>query len=280
MRFLTILTVLLSSFMIYAENDMIAFIESQQNALFKKISPAVVLIVNKESLGSGFFISQNGLILTNAHVVKKDVDMVKPHTVSVVLQDGRKYNGEVIEIARNNLDLALVKISENGMPFLDISKEPTVQVGSWAGAVGHGEGGIWTYNTGMISNSYWDDQGHMYYQTQIPLNPGNSGGPVFDKNGAIIGIVTAYLKEANSINFAISITMAADYLDNISFLSKNLVIRLPKNIPVFVNGIMKGKGPQISINVPEGTYEIFAVINGVMVKKSVEFPKTRIVELK
>ncbi|HNT26728.1 MAG TPA: serine protease [bacterium] len=254
--------------------DPIGDLETRQVALFERVAPCVVFISGaKNTLGSGFLISADGLILTNAHVVPEG------KKVNVVLNDGKRFEGTVIERAKNNIDLALVKIEAKGLPFLDISKDANIKVGSWAAAIGHGRGAVWTYNTGMISNVYIDKEGRAVIQTQIPINRGNSGGPVFDKDGVVVGVVTAEMTESNSINFALSVDLARNNLEGLSHLSRKLIIRAPEGLPIFVNGIMKGKGPQIALDVPAGTYEIFIVQNGEMKKVKIKYPQQKIVEL-
>jgi S1-C subfamily serine protease len=254
--------------------DPIGDLEARQIALFERIAPGVVFISSGEdTIGSGFLVSAAGLILTNSHVVGK------AKKVKVVLHDGRSFEGAVVERAKYDIDLALVKIEAKDMPVLDISQEAPIKVGSWAGAVGHGKGAIWTYNTGMISNIYNNKEVAMVFQTQIPLNPGNSGGPVFDREGRVIGLATSAITNSNSINFGIAIDTARNSLDGLLYLSRKLIIRAPEGLPIFVNGVMRGKGPQIVLEVVPGAYEIFIVQQGEMKKVKITYPQQKLVEL-
>lgn len=135
----------------------------------------MVFISNGEGFGSGFFVSEDGLVLTNAHVVG-DAKLV-----DVLLHDGRRLKGAVVERAQKSLDLALVEVAVKGARALELDELAGVRVGSFAASVGHGEGAIWTFNAGMVTNIYPAGGERPILQTQIPLNPGNSGGPVIDR---------------------------------------------------------------------------------------------------
>jgi S1-C subfamily serine protease len=118
---------------------------------------------------------------------------------------------QVVEVV---LYLALVQVQLESTPWLPFRDVNSLRIGEWAGAVGHGLGGIWTYNTGMISNIYPFDDSKPLIQTQLPLNPGSSGGPLMTPEGEVIGIVTAVLNPTEQrvfvgIGFAVPIENAA-----------------------------------------------------------------------
>ncbi|MCK5690677.1 trypsin-like peptidase domain-containing protein, partial [Myxococcota bacterium] len=225
--------------------------------------------------GSGVIISELGLVLTNAHVVDDK------KVVQVVLHDGRKFSAPVVERAANDVDLALVQLPVTAVPYLKLENNVDLRVGQWVASVGHGSGGIWTFNTGMVSNIYPDGAEKPVFQTQIPLNPGSSGGPIFNRHGQVVGIVTAGIMESNSINFGIKIDMAMRNLTKLGHLCDCLVITAPKGVPIFVDGKMVGKGGEkLTVPVSRGMHEVFAVIGGKMNKQKVDFPKRRFVNLK
>jgi len=116
------------------------------------------------------------------------------------------------------------------------------RVGQWVGAVGHGSGAIWTFSSGMVSNVYPEGAERPVFQTQIPLNPGNSGGPIFDARGTVIGVVTAALKEATAINFGISIATARKALAGLSVTCECVRITAPAGVPVFLDGASPAVG--------------------------------------
>jgi len=247
--------------------DAIATMEQQQQALFAEIAPAVVYIARGPNIGSGFFVNASGLVLTNAHVVGKKTE------VEVILHDGRKTTGKLVEMAEDDIDLALIQTPLAGTPFLELGGVEALRVGSWVAAVGHGRGCAWTYLTGMVTNIYSDGAERPVFQTQIPINPGFSGGPIVDRDRKVVGIVVAGITDSNSINFAIRSDKAVQVLAKLRGNYRALTIHAPKGVPIFVDGALAGVGPTVVSRVPEGNHEVFAVICGKMVTQTVEFPK-------
>lgn len=255
-----------------SQPDPIADLEAQRQKLFDAAAPAVVFIGVGDGFGSGFFVAA-GLVLTNAHVVGKNT------TVDVVLHDGRRLRGHVVERARDDLDLALVSVDAMRTASIPIGDLGALRVGSWVASVGHGRGGIWTFTEGMVSNIYPVGSEKPVFQTQIPLNPGNSGGPILDRGGRVVGIVTTGMTDSNAINFAIPIDVALRSLPRLTDLCGCLVINAPAGVAVFVDGKMAGKGPRVVVPAVERSYQIFAVINGKMRRQQVSYPKIRTVDL-
>ncbi|WP_158542596.1 S1C family serine protease [Lujinxingia litoralis] len=255
-----------------AQESILQEIQREQRELFTRVAPSVVFITHENGLGSGFFVSSDGVILTNAHVVQQHPQ------VQVVLHDGRRLTGEVIELAEDR-DLALVKVQVNNVAPLRMAGMHDVAVGDWAAAVGHGRGAIWTYTTGMISNIYPSGEERPLFQTQIPLNPGSSGGPVVNLRGEAIGVVTAGLTDAQSINFAIPLQQAIAHLPTLSERCDCLVIELANTTPVYVNDVMVGSGPRVVLMVEEGMYEVAALIDGRLVRRQVSWPQSRKITL-
>lgn len=245
--------------------DPVAALENHQQALYQRTAPAVVFISNQVGFGSGFIVREDGLILTNAHVVgtRSEVDVVR--------LDGTTVKGKVLETA-DRLDLALVDIPGEGMPTLPMGADPdAVRVGAWAASVGHGRGGIWTFTTGMVTNRYLDD-GVTVFQTQLPVNPGNSGGPIVDRAGTVIGIVTAGMVDAQAINFAIPAFEAVRALSQLDGACQCLTVRAPAGAAVFVDGAMVGTGPTVRVPTTPGAHEVFAIIGGEKVDRTAHWP--------
>jgi serine protease Do len=251
-----------------AQPDALAEFEAAQEALFDRISPSVVFIASNGGFGSGFFVADDGLVLTSAHVVTGQ------KSVQVALGDGRTVKGEVVERAGDNVDLALVQVPIRGKA-LPLADDNALRVGAWVATVGHGAGGIWSFNSGLVSNIYAEGSERPVFQTQIPVNPGSSGGPIFDRRGRVVGIVTAGLKDAQGINFAIRSGVALRTLGRLAGGCACLVVNLPPKLPLFVDGKMAGLGPRVVIAAEPRTYELFVVVNGVMKKKRVRFPDER-----
>ncbi|MBI3072653.1 MAG: trypsin-like peptidase domain-containing protein [Deltaproteobacteria bacterium] len=258
-----------------SDNDVaLRAVERAQQALFAKVASSVVFLTSQGSFGSGFFVDESGLILTNRHVVG-DAD-----SIDVVLHDGRKLVGKVVERAPEGLDLALVRVASGRVPALSTGRFADLRVGSFVASVGHGEGAIWTFNTGMVSNIYPAANERPIFQTQIPLNSGNSGGPIVDRSGRVVGVVTAGIKGANSINFGIRIDVALRSLESLADRCACISVRAPAGVAVFVDGALAGVGPRVVVPARQKTYEVFAVVGGVMKKARIQFPSTRTVELK
>ncbi len=252
----------------HALADAIDDLESAQQALYTRIQPSVVLISDGRSFGSGFFVSRDGLILTNAHVVGDAQE------VDVVTASGAKLRGRVIERAAKDTDLALVEVELAQTPSLRFARGE-LRVGAWVGAIGHGMGGIWAFTTGMVSNVYPVGDARPIFQTQIPLNPGNSGGPVFDKHGEVVGIVTAGIKEANSINLALRSNLALTTLTRLAGRCECLVVEAPTGATVFVDDLPAGRGPRVIVPVGPGDHDVVVNAASGVTRRSVSFPATR-----
>jgi serine protease Do len=252
--------------------DPLAQIEHAQQVLFDQIAPAVVFIKTRQGFGSGFIVSRDGLVLTNAHVVGKH------KSVDVVMHDGKRFTGTVVRSVEKS-DLALVQLPLAKTVPLRLGDGKRLRVGQWLGAVGHGHGGIWTFNTGMLSNIYPASSDQRMFQTQIPLNPGASGGPIFDRTGAVIGVVTSGIVEAASINFGVAIDVALEVLGPLAARCDCLVVKAPKDVPIFVDGVMRGAGPRLVIPVTPGPLEVVALIANERRKVRLRFPEQRTVDL-
>ncbi len=136
------------------------------------------------SLGSGFIISQDGFVLTNNHVVSG------ADQVLVKLADGRKLPARVIGTDRA-ADVAVLKISGSGLPAVKIGDPAQSRVGEWVVAIGSPYGLDNTVTSGIISaksRQMSEDSPVHFIQTDVPVNPGNSGGPLFNLKGEVIGI--------------------------------------------------------------------------------------------
>ncbi len=156
----------------------------------------------KEGLGSGFIISQDGYILTNEHVIEG------ANKISVTVTGiDKDLQAKVVGLDRD-LDLALLKIDAHDLPFLTMGNSDQIRVGNWVIAIGNPYGLDHTVTTGVISAkgrpiNIEDRQYENLLQTDASINPGNSGGPLLNLNGEVVGINTAISAEAQGIGFAI-----------------------------------------------------------------------------
>lgn len=158
------------------------------------------------SLGSGFIISPDGYIVTNNHVVE-GADVIR---VNMGTRKNQQYPAEVIGTDPET-DLALIKIKADNLPFLRFGDSDALEVGEWVVAIGSPLGLDHTVTAGIVSakgrniqSGSYDD----YLQTDASINRGNSGGPLLNMQGEVIGINTAIAQRAQGIGFAIPSVMA------------------------------------------------------------------------
>jgi len=163
--------------------------------------------VPTHGLGSGFIISPDGVVLTNAHVVS-DAD-----EVIVKLTDKREFKAKVIGIDKPS-DVAVLKIDAQDLPTVRIGDPQNVRVGEWVVAIGSPFGFENSVTAGIVSaksRSLPDDNYVPFLQTDVAINPGNSGGPLFDLNGDVIGINSQIYSQSGGyqgLSFSIPIDVA------------------------------------------------------------------------
>jgi len=204
----------------------------------EKVSPAVVSIIAKsqiqtiygsssqESAGTGFIITSDGLILTNKHVVS---DSSAAYTV--ITSDGKSYDATVQSADPLN-DLAVIKISASGLAVVELGDSDDLAIGQWVVAIGNALGQYQnTVTAGVISAKQRDVQASSsdgssaesltdMLQTDTAINSGNSGGPLVNLFGQVIGINTAVASNAQGIGFAIPINSAKSAIDSIKKTGK------------------------------------------------------------
>ena len=165
-------------------------------------------IQQQQGQGSGFITRSDGVVLTNAHVVDGASD------VTVTLPDGRSYSGKVLG-ADPLTDVAVVKVVASKLPVAPLGDSARVRPGEWAIAIGNPLGLDNTVTAGIISavqrtNAVGEGQRVPYIQTDAAVNPGNSGGPLIDDRGQVIGINTAIRQAPGAgLSFAIPINTAS-----------------------------------------------------------------------
>jgi Trypsin-like peptidase domain len=180
----------------------------------KKISPAVVLIKGTASsgeiLGTGFIISSDGKIATNLHVVESLKDG------GVQLASGEKFDSFSILAFDARKDIAVIKIPGFDLPTVALGNSNDVQVGEPVLAVGSPLGLQGTVTTGVVSALRDDPTGGGFkvLQTDASVNPGNSGGPLVNRQAEVIGIVTFKLRGGENLNFAIPINYLRGIADS------------------------------------------------------------------
>ena len=164
--------------------------------------------------GSGFIVSPDGVILTNAHVVKGADE------VTVKLTDRREYRAKVLGTDPQT-DIAVIKIDAKNLPVVRIGDPRALEVGEWVLAIGSPFGLENTATAGIVSakgRSLPDDSAVPFIQTDVAVNPGNSGGPLFNDRGEVVGINSQIYSRSGGyqgLSFAIPIDIANSIKDQI-----------------------------------------------------------------
>ncbi len=208
--------------------------------IYEQVAPGVVMVMGyadgggKGSGGTGSIIQSDGLVLTNAHVVIEE-QTGKPYArLSVFLKPARVTGESKSDLSRmvrakvlaysQPLDLALLKLDgvTEVLPVVDLSESGLARIGDHVVAIGHPEqGGLWTLTTGVISaevDNFNGVHGKHVFQTETGLNRGNSGGPLLDGEGHMVGVNTAIARVApdglpiTSISFSLKSSVARKWL--------------------------------------------------------------------
>jgi len=239
-----------------------------------------------QSLGSGFIISQDGYILTNAHVVEAAEE------ITVKLNDKREFKAKVIGADRRT-DVALIKIDASGLPAVRFGDPGKLRVGEWVLAIGSPFGFENTVTAGIVSakgRSLPQETYVPFIQTDVAVNPGNSGGPLFNLKGEVVGINSQIYSRTGGfmgLSFAIPIDVANDIAQQlrtggkvtrgrigvvIQPLSKELAdgFGLPRTQGALVNSVEKG-GPADKAGVEAG--DVILRFDGKTVASSEDLPR-------
>lgn len=180
-----------------------------QSPLFRRFFGEETPMIPEERVergtGSGFIISEDGRLITNAHVIDG------ADRVTVTLKDGRTFDGEVVG-SDPVTDVAAIKIEASGLPTVTLGSSENLIPGQWAIAIGNPLGLDNTVTAGIISATGRSssqvgvpDRRVRFIQTDAAINPGNSGGPLLNDRGEVIGINTAIRANAQGLGFAIPI---------------------------------------------------------------------------
>ncbi len=235
--------------------------------------------------GSGFIVSPDGVILTNAHVVA-DAD-----EVVVKLTDRREFKAKVVGSDKPT-DVAVLKIDAKDLPTVRIGNSQRARVGEWVVAIGSPFGFENSVTAGIISakSRSLPSEGYVpFLQTDVAINPGNSGGPLFDSNGEVIGINSQIYSRSGGyqgLSFAIPIEVAMkverQLLDHgkvnrgrlgvvIQGMNKELAdsFGLAKPVGALVSSVEKG-GPADKAGIEPG--DVILKFNGKEISDSAELP--------
>ena len=170
---------------------------------------------NDEGAGTGIVVRPDGYIVTNTHVIRE------ANTIKVTLPGGASYDAQVV--GRDHVsDLSVIKIDASGLPFATFRDSGDLRVGDWVVAVGNAlalKGGP-TVTLGIVSGkgrSIETEIGELYglIQTDAAINIGNSGGPLLNLEGQVVGINTVIVRQAQGLGFAISSTTAVPIIESL-----------------------------------------------------------------
>ncbi len=267
----------------FDENDPMA-------ELFRRFMPRGLPGVPRESesrsLGSGFIISADGYILTNAHVVDGADE------VTVRLNDKREFRARIIG-ADKRTDVALIKIEASGLPVARLGSPDRLRVGEWVAAIGSPFGFENSVTAGIVSakgRSLPQENYVPFIQTDVAINPGNSGGPLFNMSGEVVGINSQIYSRSGGymgLSFAIPIDVAMDIQNQLRASGKvsrgrmGVVIQevtkelaesfgLDKPHGAIVNSVEKG-GPAEQAGIEAG--DVVLRFDGKVISSSADLPR-------
>jgi serine protease Do len=188
------------------------------SSLVKQIGQAVVQVKTPGGLGSGFFINEDGYLITNFHVIEGETEI----SVEVYHQrDGqldRETYKQVKIVAINKFhDLALLQIEDKGAPKFQpvtLGSADALNVGDGVFAIGSPLGLERTVTQGILSTKTRQLEGELYLQTSTQINPGNSGGPLFNLAGEVVGVTNMKITFGEGLGFAIPVELVKSFLDH------------------------------------------------------------------
>jgi serine protease Do len=182
------------------------------------VSEAVVKVQTPAGLGSGFFINEDGYLITNYHVIERETRIEV--TIFRKTQDTferKQFKKVKIEAINPFIDLALLKVedlADTKVKFVPLGDMDKVQVGEAVFAVGNPMGLERTVTNGVISTKNRAFEGLVYIQTNADINPGNSGGPLFNLAGEVIGVTNMGYIFLGGLGFAIPVDYVRQFMDN------------------------------------------------------------------
>lgn len=267
----------------------VAAVEKAKNAVVKIDKSSHIR--GKEIItgsGSGFVFSSDGLILTNAHVIDNSDQL------NVTSLDGNEFTGEVTGIDKDT-DIAIIKIFGTGYSPVKLGVSSDLKIGQLVIAIGNPLGYQHSVSTGVLSavgRTMRTPGGHLIddiLQSDAPLNPGNSGGPLIDTNGEVVGINTAIIQSAQGISFSIAIDTVkeiARYLISdgkvtkayLGLMTNDIEIhprirnfyRLSSKKGILITGV-ENSSPALHANLREG--DIIIEFNGATITNSADLTK-------
>ncbi len=224
--------------------------------IMRRSSNAVVQVVvsnqagEELSLGSGFFVSADGEIITNYHVIEG------AHSAIAKLANGSFFSVEGVLAADADRDLVLLKVGGRAHPFLNLAPISGLQVGDHVVAIGSPLGFQGTVSDGIVSALRSETSSKNWIQTTAPVSHGNSGGPLLDMEGNVVGVITwgVDLQQGQNLNFAIPSDEVRSLLSRAAELiplDRFAMGRRPTNSPS--DSILPSAAPPLNIPFPRST---------------------------
>jgi S1-C subfamily serine protease len=185
------------------------------SGIVEKAIKSTVIIRTLSSQGTGFFINESGYIVTNSHILLTS-DNRTYNLIQIITSDNQIYIGELIGID-SSLDIALLKINSD-YPKLELENSANVKIGEKVIAIGNPEGLTFSITNGIVSATQRQSSlgSASYIQTNAQLNKGNSGGPLINKEGKVIGINNFKLIDTEGIGFALESDKIKESVNKIS----------------------------------------------------------------
>ena len=238
----------------------------------------------QRGIGSGFIISNDGLVLTNAHVVEGADEVI------VTLTDRREFKAKVLGADKRS-DVAVLKVEATGLPYLRTGDSSKIRVGEWVIAIGSPFNLENSVSAGIISAKARDTGDYLpLIQTDVAVNPGNSGGPLINMRGEVVGInsqIATLSGGYNGISFAVPIDEAIRVADQLRKTGKVARGRLGVQIGEVSKdvaeslGLGKARGAEVSMVESGGPADkagirvgdIILKFNGTAVERSADLPR-------
>jgi serine protease Do len=188
------------------------------SSLVKQIGEAVVQVKTPGGLGSGFFLNEDGYLITNFHVIEGETEI----SVEVYQQKNGQLDRETYKqvkiVAINKFhDLALLHIEDKNAPkfkAVTLGSADALSVGDGVFAIGSPLGLERTVTQGILSTKTRQIEGELYLQTSTQINPGNSGGPLFNLAGEVVGVTNMKITFGEGLGFAIPVELVKSFLDH------------------------------------------------------------------
>jgi serine protease Do len=201
----------------------------------------------QRGVGSGFILSADGYVLTNAHVVEGAEEVI------VTLTDKREFKARIVGADKRS-DVAVVKVEATGLPAVKIGDVGRLKVGEWVMAIGSPFGLENSVTAGIVSAKQRDTGDYLpFIQTDVAINPGNSGGPLINLRGEVVGINSQIYSRSGGfmgISFAIPIDEATRVADQLR--ANGRVIR--GRIGVVIGPVTKDVAESIGLGAPRGAF--------------------------